>query len=97
MNIRWSVFSTKTVNRQAAALSEKALLKLRFLFEELATRGPTLLDWPNYGKLRGLKGDKRHCHLQKGRPTYVCCWEVIDKNSKIIEVYYVGTHEKAPY
>ena len=49
-------------------------------------------------KLRDKKGtDKRHCHLQKGRPTYVCCWEVINKKRKIIEVYYVGTHEKAPY
>ena len=35
--------------------------------------------------------------LIKGKPTYVCCWEVIDKQKKIIEVNYVGTHEKAPY
>ncbi len=31
------------------------------------------------------------------RRTYVCCWEVIDKRMKITEIYYVGTHEKAPY
>lgn len=61
-------------------------------------KGPFLPDWPNYSKLHGKKGkDRRHCHLQKGRPTYVCCWEVINKERKIIEVYYVGTHEKAPY
>jgi hypothetical protein len=41
--------------------------------------------------------DKRHCHLIKGRPTYVACWEVKDPKNKILEVYYVGTHEKAPY
>jgi len=71
---------------------------LRLLFEDLANKGPALPDWPNYGRLHGKKSvDKRHCHLQKGKPTYVCCWEVIDKQRKIIEVYYVGTHEKAPY
>ncbi|HSW71056.1 MAG TPA: hypothetical protein VLH77_03650 [Gammaproteobacteria bacterium] len=64
---------------------------------DLATKGPAAPGWPNYGKLHGSKGDKRHCHLQKGKPTYVCCWEVIDKKRKIIKVYYVGTHEKAPY
>jgi hypothetical protein len=36
------------------------------------------------------------CHLKKGRPTYVACWTV-DKKNKVIEVYYAGTHEKAPY
>jgi len=72
------------------------MLKLRLLFVDLATQGPAVSSWPNYGKLQGIRGDKRHCHLQKGKPTYVCCWEVLDKKRKVIEVYYVGTHEKAP-
>lgn len=94
----WTVRSTRTADKQAAKLNKNVLYMLRLLFEDLANKGPALADWPNYGKLRGEKGDdKRHCHLQKGRPTYVCCWEVIDKKRKIIEVYYVGTHEKAPY
>jgi mRNA-degrading endonuclease YafQ of YafQ-DinJ toxin-antitoxin module len=59
--------------------------------------GPAV-NWPNYGKLRnqGKKIDVRHCHLQKGKPTWVACWSVDNKN-KNIEVFYVGTHEKAPY
>lgn len=98
MSTLWIVKSTKTVDRQATKLSKNILLILRLLFEDLISKGPSIPDWPNYGKLHGKKGsDKRHCHLQKGRPTYVCCWEVIDKKRKIIEVYYVGTHEKAPY
>jgi len=98
MNINWSVRSTKVVDKQAEKLSESVILQLRFLFMDLVSKGPAALGWPNYGKLYGKKGsDKRHCHLQKGKPTYVCCWEVIDKKRKIIEVYYVGTHEKAPY
>ena len=55
--------------------------------------GPEVPNWPNYGKLGGAI---YHCHLKKGRPTYVACWTV-DKKNKIIEVYYAGTHEKAPY
>jgi hypothetical protein len=44
----------------------------------------------------GLKAGV-HCHLRKGRPTYVACWRIIDKKTKQIEVYYVGSHEGAPY
>ncbi len=96
MNTKWIILSRKA-DKQAVKLSEKVTLQLRLLFMDLINNGPAATDWPNYTKLRGQKGDKRHCHLQKGKPTYVCCWEVIDKKRKIIEVYYVGTHEKAPY
>jgi len=34
---------------------------------------------------------------QRGSPTYVAVWRVGDKAKKIIEVTYVGTHEKAEY
>lgn len=94
---KWTVIPTKLANKQATKLNENVMLKLRFLFMDLINKGPNLHNWPNYGKLQGKSSDKRHCHLQKGKPTYVCCWEVIDKKQKIIEVYYVGTHEKAPY
>jgi hypothetical protein len=32
------------------------------------------VNWPNYGKLQhqGKRIDRRHCHLQKGRPTWGC-------------------------
>ncbi len=65
--------------------------------KDLELNGPAI-DWPNYGKLKnqGQGIDRRHCHLKKGRPTWVACWEVESENY-FIEVYYVGTHEKAPY
>jgi hypothetical protein len=28
---------------------------------------------------------------------YRANWKIIDKKERILEVYYVGTHEKAPY
>jgi hypothetical protein len=73
-------------------LSIDALKKLVVLIEELK-RGPEQPAWPNYGKLHK---DEYHCHIKKGRPTYVVCWAV-NKKSKFIEVYYAGTHENAPY
>jgi hypothetical protein len=80
-------------------LPEDVKLVCQLLVEELKDKGPYPGEgWPNYGKLRGKKSeDKRHCHLMKGKPTYVSCWEVVDKQIRLMEVYYVGTHEKTPY
>ncbi len=61
---------------------------------DLRKNGPHLFTWPNYGP---LGAGCFHCHLRKGKSTYVACWRVIDKQTKQIEVYYVGTHEGAPY
>ena len=71
----------------------------QFFERDLMMNGPTLNTWPNYTKEKGRgKGiDKRHCHLKKGKPTWVACYEIVDKEIKLLEVYYVGTHEKAPY
>lgn len=61
---------------------------------DLQSNGPYLTAWPHYSP---LEENHFHCHLRRGKPTYVACWRVIDKESKRIEVYYVGTHEDAPY
>jgi mRNA-degrading endonuclease YafQ of YafQ-DinJ toxin-antitoxin module len=97
-----TVFLTNKANKQKAILNDDLQSVLLLLVEDLKNKGSTAgVNWPNYGKFKGLKGQKkkddwRHCHLQKGNPTYVCCWKVVEA-SKTIEVYYVGTHENAPY
>lgn len=96
--MQWDVrFSTKAA-KQASKLNKKVFLVLQLLINNLQTYGAAPgKHWDNYGKLKGKSNeDKRHCHLIKGNPTYVCCWEV-HKKQKYIEVYYVGTHENAPY
>jgi hypothetical protein len=61
---------------------------------EIEVAGPVRGNWTNYGKLgSGL----HHCHLKKGRPTYVAVWEETESSARIVEVVYAGTHEKAPY
>jgi mRNA-degrading endonuclease RelE of RelBE toxin-antitoxin system len=97
--MNWKVEFTRKVVKQISKLPLTVKAALLLLVDDLARLGPAPgKGWPNYSKLKGIKShDKRHCHLIKGKPTYVCCWEVVDKQVKIIEVYYVGTHEKAPY
>ena len=97
--MKWNIEFTGKAAKQINKLPKSVQSILRLLVQDLSYMGPCPgKGWINYGKLRGKKSDdKRHCHLMKGKPTYVCCWEVIDKKVKIIEVYYVGTHEKSPY
>ncbi len=94
----WSVRFTKTAFKQAGMLNDKVILVLQLLVDDLEKKGPAPgKHWHNYGKLHLKKReDKRHCHLIKGNPTYICCWNVYN-DERCIEVYYVGTHEKAPY
>jgi len=94
----WKVQFSRRAAKQAETLQESVLLVLQTLIEDLKVKGPVPgKRWPNYSKLHGKRQeDKRHCHLIRGKPTYVCCWTV-NKVKTITEVYYVGTHEKAPY
>jgi mRNA-degrading endonuclease RelE of RelBE toxin-antitoxin system len=96
--MKWDVQFANKASKQADKLGENISLTLQLLVENLKSKGPAPgSHWQNYSKLHAKKNeDNRHCHLIKGNPTYVCCWRV-DKKNKYIEVYYVGTHEKAPY
>jgi len=61
---------------------------------DIRKSGPIRGDWPNYSK---LSEERHHCHLKKGHPTYVAVWREESDQIKLVEVIYVGTHEKAPY
>ena len=70
------------------------------LAKEIEDYGPIRKNRPNFGPLhkkRGIPDKSYHCHIKKGNPTYVVCWNTEDKKVKLVEIYYVGTHEKAPY
>jgi hypothetical protein len=91
---------TVTYTRSACKGIEKLPYDIKeityLLISELKLCGPYRSNWRNYGKLTG-QFSNFHCHLNSGRPRYVACWIIVDKKTKFIEVYYVGTHEKAPY
>lgn len=74
-------------------LPRSVIEKVFLLTSEIELLGPVRGNWKNYSK---LAGSCHHCHLKSGHPTYVACWEETNKGIEV-EVYYVGTHEKAPY
>ena len=92
----WNINFTKKASKQLAKLPSRIQDSVEVLVLDLGEQGALPKNWPHCGKLKGSK-NLYHCHLNKGRPTYVACWEVVDKKIKLVEVYYVGTHEKAPY
>ena len=87
---------TVEVNRhiRIAALPLRVKQSLVALIREIEVQGPVRGNWPNYGKLGPTR---HHCHLKRGRPTYVAVWDVRDSQQRLVEVTYVGTHARAPY
>lgn len=90
----WTVTLTKKVAKAIPKLPISVRQSLFVLLGEIKSSGPVRGNWKNYSK---LGQDNHHCHLKKGQPTYVAVWEVTNKEIKLIEVIYVGSHEKAPY
>jgi len=76
--------------KKLESLPRKVQDALFELVEDLKERGPVQPKWPNYSK---LNRHDYHCHLNYH---YVACWRN-EKKIIIIEVYYVGSRENAPY
>lgn len=92
--MKWRVDFTKKAAKNLGKLPENIQLRAALLVEEIRFGGPVRGNWKNYSK---LGPDTHHCHIKSGKPTYVMCWKVIDKNIRFVEVYDVGTHEKIQY
>ncbi len=89
----WSVTFTGNARKQKEKLPERIRELLFQLAKDIETSGPVRGDWPNYSR---LGNNRHHCHLKKGRPTYVAVW-IEDRGTVSVEIIYAGTHEKAPY
>jgi len=90
----WVVKLSHRTDRSLDFLPNPVRGALALLISDIEAGGPVRGDWPNYSRL----GQRRHhCHLKKGHPTYVAVWEELDTEIRLVEVTYVGTHEKAPY
>ena len=100
INETWHIEPTNKLERQIKNLPEHIRPIVFSLLKDIEDIGPNQPSWPKYSPLKKGKGipeDSFHCHLKRGKPTYVACWRILNKKSKLIEVYYVGTHENAPY
>jgi hypothetical protein len=92
----WTV---KLKPRTLKGLPQAILDKVVALSRQMEKTGPKQPKWPNFGELYKTRypdnAKRYHCHLKKGKPTYVAVWKVLENNT--IEIDYVGTHENAPY
>ena len=85
---------TVTIDKQA----KKSVMKMpsdiqdkfTLLVEDIKKNGAIRTNWPNFSDLG--KG-KYHCHLNYH---WVACW-YWKKGTFVVEVYYAGSREKAPY
>jgi mRNA-degrading endonuclease RelE of RelBE toxin-antitoxin system len=89
----WTVQIHRHVQKTYRQLPERVRKELSTLLFEIRYKGPIQGNWKNYSK---LNKNQHHCHIKGGHPTYVCCWREIP-NLRKVEVYYLGTHENAPY
>ena len=96
----WTVTLKRSAEKELNKIPRQAQVDVRnalvALVRAIESGGPVRGELPNYRKLQPPSADLHHCHLVKGRPTYVACWSV-DRRTRTVEIYYVGTHEKAPY
>ena len=94
---QWSVIFSRKAEKQKAKLPPATADTLYLLQKDLENRGPNVIGWPHYSKIVGSKSAHHHCHLNKGHPTYVVVWQILDKVVRILEIQFVGTHEKVNY
>jgi mRNA-degrading endonuclease RelE of RelBE toxin-antitoxin system len=84
------VFVKKKALKDAEKMPVSVQENLAALLEDLREKGPVQPGWPNYSR---IGKEMYHCHLAR---KWVACWYCEDKKS-IIEVYYAGSRENAPY
>lgn len=87
----WKVSIHKKAQKGARKLPAREQEKLIALIRDLQASGAAQPRWANYSKL-GAK--QHHCHLSY---KWVACWEEADKTLRLIDIYYIGSREDAPY
>jgi mRNA-degrading endonuclease RelE of RelBE toxin-antitoxin system len=85
----WRVELTSKARKQTDKLPKAVRDSLMLLMREMTISGPVRGNWANYSK---LSSTEHHCHLKKGN-----VWREDKERVRLVEVTYVGTHEKAPY
>jgi hypothetical protein len=99
--IDWKIEIPTAVKKKIKELPAPCVKSLELLLLEIQKEGPFRANWPHYGPLnkknKVIPERAYHCHIKSGKPTYVACWRVVNKKVKLVEIFYVGTHENAPY
>jgi mRNA-degrading endonuclease RelE of RelBE toxin-antitoxin system len=86
----FNVIVKKKVQKNVEKMPPDIKKLVVLLIDDLKEKGSILKNWDNFSK---IGDDKYHCHLSY---KWVACWKH-EKNTIIIEVYYAGSRENAPY
>lgn len=86
----YKVTIKKSVLKNIHKLPKDIQFALDTLVDDLIEKGPIRKEWPNFS---ALGKNEYHCHLAY---KWVACW-YHENDSVIIEVYYAGSRENAPY
>ena len=86
----YEVILNKRTLKNIERMPVKIQKKMVTLIDDLHTKGPSRNEWPNFSK---IGENDYHCHLSY---KWVACWHY-EKKLLIIEVYYAGSRENAPY
>lgn len=89
---QWEVIIKRKVQRKIAKLPDNIIEKALALAIDLRHNGKN--PGPKWHNFSAIGGSKYHCHLSY---SYVACWEIKDEKICLMEVYYVGSREGAPY
>lgn len=87
---KYSVIFGKVASKGIASMPLRIRDRLAILVDDIEANGPHRTNWANYSS---LGGNRHHCHLAY---KWVACWKVENGNA-IVEFYYVGSRESAPY
>jgi mRNA-degrading endonuclease RelE of RelBE toxin-antitoxin system len=87
----WQVAFVSRAAKQAKKLPQRERDILVRLVRDLQLFGPVQPSWKNFSK---LGKHEYHCHLSY---KWVACWRVNDGELELIEIYYAGSRENAPY
>jgi hypothetical protein len=88
--MRYGVRIRRKVERRLGRLPSGVQKLFFLLVADLQADGPVQKSWMNFSP---LGQDRYHCHLNY---RYVACW-TCRRDEIVIEVYYAGSREKAPY
>ncbi|HJV35396.1 cytotoxic translational repressor of toxin-antitoxin stability system [Geomonas sp.] len=90
----WTVAFTNKAAKQYKKLPKAVRDSIDALMVEIRVAGPVRGNWPHHSK---LSESEHHCHVKRGKPTYVVVWREYKDQVRLVEVTYAGTHEQAPY
>lgn len=90
MEEKYEIRITKRSLKNIGKLPEKDRRTFTRLLFDIERTGPVQPSYQNFGR---LGKNRYHCHLSYH---WVACWEC-RSGKYVVEVYYVGSRESAPY